>query len=272
MMGIGASRRHAAWLMVAVLGPLAGGCSEQAPTGQVLATVAGEDVTRRDVAIELQEAPVSGADARAQALDNVIDRDLLVRVAKRRRLDVSPEYLGSLRRARAMLLTAQLEDVLGAELKEPSAAQIAAYIASYPMTFANREHVRVDQVVVRARDGDRERLEGISTMEGAVQLVAGRGMQRSAATLDTAVIPDDLARRLVGSDIGKPIVLSEPGQTRILAVTDRAPATITGDQAMKVAREVMKRRQLDMTLSRLLEEERRRTEIRYQTGMGPASR
>src|SRR5258708_24010688 len=75
---------------------------EKKPGGQTVAVVNNEEITAADLNAELSNANASGADAtkeaRAQALERLVDRRLLAQQAKSDGIDKSPEFLNQQRR------------------------------------------------------------------------------------------------------------------------------------------------------------------------------
>jgi hypothetical protein len=91
-------------------------CSQGPPVGQALARVNGNDITRRDILVELT-AIGAPADVDTETLGPVllkrlIERELLVQEARRLSIDKSPEYLGLIRRDRNLLLVQLLKQRL----------------------------------------------------------------------------------------------------------------------------------------------------------------
>ena len=70
---------------------------EKKPGGQTVAVVNNEEITAADLNAELGNANISATDAskdaRAQALERLVDRRLLAQQAKSDGLDKSPEFL-----------------------------------------------------------------------------------------------------------------------------------------------------------------------------------
>lgn len=230
-------------------------CEGDGPTGQVLATVDGKDVTRRDVAAELDAAPGirNQPGARDQALEAVIQRELLVRIAKRRRIDVSPEYLSAIRQARDEILTEQLQNAVAAGLQPSTIQEARAFVSANPAMFAQRMQVRAIYAPV------------------ANETNAATN-NRNLVTIDTAVVSPAVAKQLIEGVSGQPIRIERDGQTHIVTIVERKATPITGDQAVEVARQVIRRYRLDAAMEKMIVEERARTAIRYQAGKGLTAR
>src|SRR3954470_18676528 len=116
---------------------------EKKPGGQSVAVVNNEEITAADLNAELSNANVSAADAskeaRAQALERLVDRRLLAQQAKSDGIDKSPEFLNQQRRMTEDLLINLLLSRQVNTQQVPSADDIAKFEASRPGVFAKRE-------------------------------------------------------------------------------------------------------------------------------------
>lgn len=243
--------RRGGWLALAMLGGLLSGCGDRTPTGQVVAVVGDTDITRRDVAAQIGGgvAPQVQARARETALEAVIQRELLARAARQRRIDASPDYLAAIRRARTDILIARLEASVLADLPPPTDAEIDAFITAHPQMFAERMQITAAQ-----------------TRTGAPAAAS------DTVTIDSALLAAPIARQLATTAINAPTAIDVDGQVRTLRILARAPVPVTGRAAIDTARQVIMRQRLDQALARIVSEERARTPIRYRSGTGPAAR
>ena len=87
-------------------------CGDKSPQGQVVATVNGEEITAQEVNAEAQALNLpANANREAvlpQILQRVLDRKLLVGVARERKMDKSPDFLIQRRRAEETVLATML--------------------------------------------------------------------------------------------------------------------------------------------------------------------
>ena len=120
-------------LCIAGMGPMA--CADHPPSGQVLASVDGDDVTKRDLAVEAALTRLLPGPATLQA---IVDRKLLVRRAKRKRLDLTPDYLAAVRRFREATLATLAVQQAATALPPPGDAAVRAFAAAHDWQFARR--------------------------------------------------------------------------------------------------------------------------------------
>lgn len=219
------------------------GCVDRTPTGQVIATVDGEDVTLRDLAAEVAATGGAGgaAEVRGPLAQAVVDRRLFAQEARERGIDRSSDYLARLRRLREMLLADMLVERLALEQQPPSTGQIADFIARNPQSFAKRQLIDVTH---SASGGN------------------------SDSRIDTAALPPEQAQLLFDAPIGVPITLPTQNASYRIIVRQRTPAPVTGDAAMRQAVDALRKKQLDITVEQFLTKKRNNAEIRYQDGFG----
>jgi EpsD family peptidyl-prolyl cis-trans isomerase len=111
--------------------------------GQLAARVNGTEIT-------LQQVAGARQGNRSQALDKIIDRELLVQKALQAKLDADPEVQQAIDGARRQLLAqAYLERVAAAGAKS-SAEEIGAFYAENPALFAQRRIYRLREITVAA--------------------------------------------------------------------------------------------------------------------------
>lgn len=225
-------------LMPCVVGIGAGvvpaGCADRPPTDQVLASVDGDDVTKRDLAVEaaltrLPPGPVT--------LNAIVDRKLLVRRAKRDRLDLTPDYLAAVRRFREATLATLAVQEAAATLPPPDDAAVRAFAAAQDWRFAGRRLVEV----------------------------ADAGGRR---TIDTATLGDGgEARRLLAAGTGITTMVGG----RAVRIIDSRPVDQSPADTLAAAREALVRQQREDIVRRLVKAERASVRVRYQSGFGTDS-
>src|SRR4051812_3754412 len=141
------------WIWAVLLAPamLAAGCerarpiASEATAGKLAARVNGVEISLHQVAAGGQPAAASSP---LQALDKVIDRELLVQKALAARLDRDPQVMQALDTARRQVLAqAWLERAAAAAVKS-TADEVSAFYAENPALFAQRRVYRVRELAV----------------------------------------------------------------------------------------------------------------------------
>ncbi len=157
-----------AWTVL-LLGVVLAGCDDRPPSGQVLASVAGDDVTKRDLAVE---AALTHVPPGQTTLNAIVDRKLLVRLAKRNRLDLTPDYLDAVRRFREATLATLAVQQATASQPPPGDAAVMAYAARRFVAVDDGGTHRLIDTALPAYDGDADRL--LAAPVGATATIGGR--------------------------------------------------------------------------------------------------
>src|SRR3954447_10477670 len=141
------------WIWAVLLAPamLAVGCERARPiaaeatAGRLAARVNGVEISLHQIAGGAQAAPAASP---AQALEKVIDRELLVQKALAARLDRDPQVMQALDTARRQVLAqAWLERAAAAAVKS-TADEVSAFYAENPALFAQRRVYRVRELAI----------------------------------------------------------------------------------------------------------------------------
>ncbi len=210
------------------------GCADRPPTGQVLASVDGDDVTKRDLAVE---AALTNLPPGPVTLNAIVDRKLLVRRAKRERLDLTPDYVAAVRRFREATLATLAVQQAATVATPPDAAAVRRFVAAHSWQFAGRRLIEVED------DGQRR-------------------------AIDTATLTDGAgARRLLAAPPGATLALGG----RSLRIIASRPIATSSSASFDAARAALVRQQRENLIRRLVAAERASTRVRYQSGFGTHS-
>ncbi len=246
------------------------------PAGQVQAHVNGREISDRAVAAELASANLADGDAGAAraALDKVIARDLIVEEARREGLDKTPDYLALRDRADDLVLADMMVRRWAGTLTAPGQAEIDHYVAANPLRFDQRALIAVDQIEASGQGPAVAALAPLHNMDAveAMLRTSRASVRRIAQVLDTALIDQATARRLVTAPPGEPIVLAAPAKGgadwRIIAVTRNDPAPIPADMRASLAGEALRQQQIAHRLDAL----RSGARIAYRADLDPAAK
>lgn len=213
--------------MLAVV--LIAGCGksdDKKPATQVAAKVNGDEISVHQINSALMQAGTQGGDpkeAGRQALERLIDQQLLVQKAVESRLDRDPNVLTALENARRQILAQAYIDRTLADTQLPTNDDIRKYYAEHPEIFGKRRLYRFQEVLM-AVDGD-EQLRAVQTqleknhnLRDFTAWLRERGIKFSMSYSMKASeqIPRGLLARLGGMKQGD--VMFYPGGNRALAV------------------------------------------------------
>ncbi|MCV0383610.1 MAG: hypothetical protein K5799_09140 [Erythrobacter sp.] len=230
---------------VSLVASLALGCEEAPPSGQIIARVAGTDVTEREVDQELRSAGIALASAgpkvRDAAAERIVQRKILAAEALRRDLDREGVYHFALRRARDELLAQALQRRVRYQARRPDDGAVADEIASRPWAYSRRRLVR---------------------LAGPAGAETPRNVE-----IDTADAPPDTAAELVASRVGDVIAI-EGQEWNVIGVQ---PVALDETTVTDLARKALVERSVDAELARLVDQYRQSGQVQYQEGKGASA-
>jgi EpsD family peptidyl-prolyl cis-trans isomerase len=291
-----ASNRTRGLLLVAAAALALAGCEklgiggDKAPTGQVVATLDGQEITVLEVNAELQGSPIppsmSRREAEKLALENIITRRMLSKAAEEREVDKRPEFLLQERRAAEQLRVQALARDIAAKVVTPTRDEAEKFIAENPYLFANRTFFIMDQIqFLRPENVDKLGLEGAKTMPEVEAVLNANNIEfrRQPASLDTlsanpafvkevttllARNPEELfmfATRPQGAPA--PVVL-------VNQVKESRPQPFTGDKAREFAVNYLRNERIQAALRTEVERQQKTQKERvvFQAGWEPAKK
>jgi peptidyl-prolyl cis-trans isomerase C len=269
-------RRSVVALSVAV--SLAGltACSKKA-TGQVVAVVNGEEVSLQELNAELngQEVPpnVDKKLVMRQLLQRVVDRKLVVQLAKEQGLDKTPEYQQQVRRAGEELLVQGLVKKIQGGVKVPEGTAIDSFVASNPYMFSGRTRFTLDQIAfnVPADASQLKALESAHSIAAVAQVLDKLGVKyaRGQGALDSATTPPEMLQKILALPAGEPFVVPSNGKMVASVITSKVPIGMAQEQIRPLATEALRNRQLQETSQKQLKTARASAKIEYQPGYEP---
>lgn len=270
-------RQHIIFALVIALAATA--CQKKA-SGQSVAVVNQEEITAAELNDALASDPNLGGsstkEARAAALQKLIDRKLLVQQARTDGLDKTPEFVNQQRRTTDDILINMLLSKRLNTSQLPSAAEIGQYQASRPEMFANREIWTLQQIhYPLSKDAAlNAALSKAQSLDEITQLLTSKGVKftRESRKIDTAVFPHAIYSQLTPLKPGEPFIAPGPDKAVASVITTREPAPLTGDQARTVAVNAMRRDQVETIVKDRVKNLRGSAKIQYQPGFEPAKK
>jgi EpsD family peptidyl-prolyl cis-trans isomerase len=242
-----------------------------APSGQVVATVDGTEITMADLKAEMGPDASSDAASQGQALERIIARKLLAAEARKQELDSTPL---------AAVLKVQAEETALAQLlarkvtdgvPKVSEDEINEFLRSFPTSVTDRRLLAVDQFLVpNLPPKVLEEIVKVKTMEAAEAILNTNKVmfRRTVTNVDTVSLDPGFAQQLVGTE-GNDIFVMPNGQSaEIGRIVSSRPEPITGDQARVAARTIlMRQRSVEMVnnaLGKIISDGRRKVQVNPQ--------
>jgi EpsD family peptidyl-prolyl cis-trans isomerase len=231
-----------------------GGCDSQkasAPTGQVVATVDGQEVTIAELRQEVESLKNSGRtepDAQAAALQSIIARKQLAAAAREMKLDLVPATVLRQRKADEMTLVEALTEQARKSAPPTSREEAQQYVDEHPASFAQRRIFILDQSVIADNSPDLiKALAPLNTREEIEALLNQKQIKfnKTAGTIDALNIDADAAEKLASMPVGAVFVSPDGNNLRVNYVRDIITQPIEGEAAIKVAQDILQARRAD---------------------------
>jgi len=238
--------------------------SNEAPTGQVAATLDGEEFTFLQINQELGSrgdiTPEQRGEASQQALRRILQLHILAEEADDRGLGNTPAGASQLERLRKTAMADLLRADIRSSVPETSEDEANQFVADNRLMFAERYILIVRQLVVPqvSRDVIAE-MEPIDTLPGIENLLNENAVtfRKTMGTVDSITLSPEVATQIAEVKVGDVYVIPQGNSARINVVLSKEQFPITGDDATRVAKElVFDRRvagQTSTTLTQLIE-------------------
>ena len=248
----------------------AAGCKAKAPSGQVVATVNGKEITGQDLMAEARGSGAQGRQDPRVLLQRVVARELLAEFGHDQKVDAYPGYPSDLLRIQQQFLAQKALQKVVKPPPAPSASDIAAFEAAHPYMFAKRMKLQTDQVRFQTSD-DLKSMAATPDMKALVSRLNSLNtpFDRHEQTVDTAQLPAELADKIVSAPVGELLIIRGGDKVLAMVVESRDPITGTPEQmaagAAKLMAAAATQAQVDATVKRL----RAQAKIVYQPGYAP---
>ncbi len=250
------------------------GCKRSA-TGQVVAVVNGEEISLSELNSELKNAPTGGDKEviRAAALQNLVNRKLLVQQARDRGIDKDPDYLQRERRMDEQVMIEMLGQQVTKNVPVPTAADMDRFISQNPQMFGQRSVYLLNQIVfpmptdrnkLKALEADHS-LESVGTRLKSMNIP----FQQQQGKLDTLAAPPELLKQIQSLPSGEPFVIASGGNVVVSVLAGQQSAPVAGEQARQVAAELIRKNAVTDIAQKQLKQARDAAKIDYQPGFAP---
>lgn len=263
--------------MMSALATVSACSGNSAPSGQVVATVNGEEITRGELNAALPDKAPSDPKAASKIRNTVLERIAAQRIvaqeAKREGLDKSQPYLLATRRAENEILTQLVTQRVLQGMRTPDDAAVDQYIRANPTRFADRIIFQADQIRAPGDAIDPASLKDVHTMAGVAERfeAAGAQISRSTLAINSAGLTPEATRRMISLVNGEPFMVAENGVLILTKILGMEKVPLVGEKARPAARLLMRQEAGTNALKKQYEVLRKNAQIKYQDGFGPPS-
>jgi EpsD family peptidyl-prolyl cis-trans isomerase len=260
------------------------GCSrneEKATVSQVAAQVNADEITVHQVNAVLAGTPnVVAEDAsrvKRQILERLIDQQLAVQQAYRRKLDRSPEVLQALEAARAEILARAFAAQIARTQERPSPEEINSYYAQHPELFAQRRLYLLEELSILVPDDSIGGLAEIVHKARSMQEVGAwlrsknakfgenRGM-RAAEQIPLEMLPSVHAMRE-----GELQVIKSAGRTHVVRLVAAKASPLDEAAAGPRIEQFLANRRAQEALAKEMKQVKEAAKIQYRGEFAAAS-
>lgn len=224
----------------------------KAPTGQVVATVDGDEITVAELRAELAGMNISDPQARKsaeqRALQMIVNRKILAKAAEEQKLDKTPEFAMQEQRAMESLRANALQERIVESVPAPTRDEARTFMAAHPHMFGERKIFVVDQIrTPMPRDQQFIKdLEPLKTLEEVDALLKSRNIayQRGTDRIDALGSNPELVSAIVKLPPNEVFVVPGGQLLLINRIRETRVEPFTGDTALKAATEMLRRQRI----------------------------
>jgi len=222
--------------------------SNKEPTGQVVATVDGKEITLLALRAEMGNNVPADAKARKAAeiatLQNLVNRKIIAETAREKKVEKAPQYAIQKERMEEGLLVQALQSNIASQIPTPTRQEAQQYIAAHPATFAERKIFTVDQIRMGRPNNPAvlQQLQPLKTLEEVTSVLQANGIafQRVEGKIDGLSIQPELMIQIAKLPPGEMFVIPANGGLVVNAIRSAEARPFVGDPAIKLATNVLR--------------------------------
>jgi len=256
------------------------GCkgAQDAPKGQVIATVGGSEVTVADLREEmaLGAGVGGGGESQGAALQAILARKIIAQAASKENVEQLPSTAVIRNKALDGVLVDALLRKYRASVPLPSAEEARQYVSEHPSSFAQRRIQIVDQYIVeKATPELLKALDATTTMEEAFAVLAKFKVDyhHVVGTIDALTINGDQAEKIAALPPHAVFISPEGSSLRVNYIRETVIEPIAPDEAQKVALETLRNQRVDALVANKIQMIVTEGEknVRYNAAYAPAA-
>lgn len=229
--------------VVASIGLAACSAETERKSGQAVAKVNGTEVTVHQINAELRDVTpeqiaANGERIKKQAVDALIERQLLVAAAIDEKIDRDPDVMQAIVRAREQILAqAFLQRKLTSGATPPTLAEAEEYHRANPALFSDRKSYQMQQIVVPGYDYTADMKAAVDSAKSLDDIAAWLDSRkvpyaRGQAVRNTAELPPQLVPNLTELGKGRPFVTRDSGQLVVATLTYLRDVPVSKEEAL----------------------------------------
>ena len=220
-------------------------------SGQVVATVNGQEITRLELRDELggfsSKDPKIMKQAQDQALQAIIVRDLLSQRAIEQKLDKVPFYTLNARRSGRNLLAKMYEQKLFQSVLPPTKQEAENYVVNHPEKYAKRRIYILDQIVTSVKPLAGQDFKLIKSLDEVKSMLTAKDIiyEQTMAAMDTVTADHDSIQRMDGLPPNEVFYFEQNGAYVFNVISLVRNAPVHGELATRFAMEELRKIQAE---------------------------
>lgn len=242
---LGCARPAPLWAATLFCAALLSGCGDKGdkPSSQVAAKVNDTEITVHQVNSQLARSGVTGDAAAKEAskkiLDSLIEQQLLVQQATRKKLDRDPVVMQAIEDAKRQILANAYLERMVYNRKPPTPAESKAFYDSHPELFAKRKAYKFRTFAIAKNKFDasvKPALDSAKTAGDVSSILKSRGIEFKEDGLQwlSEQAPMEMLPALVKMKIGDIVSLDQGEQAMIMLLESAADSPVNEAQAQPV--------------------------------------
>jgi len=233
----------------------------KAPSGQVVATVNGREITQRELQVEMAgtkaATPAAQKAEQRAALERIIRRLILSTAATEQGVDKEPSFAILSERTKDTLLIQLLESKVASSVPVPSNEEVTQFIQNNPNIFAERKLLDVDQIrALRPRDPTVvAKMEPYKTLDEIAAYLSQNHIpfQRGTNTMDTVGQDPRLVNAVMALPPHEVFIVSAGNEIMINQVRQINVQPFTGPDAARYASGLLRQQHVREAVTRRIE-------------------
>ena len=269
-------------LFVSVAFAAAAACGKGVePSGQVVATVDGREITAQQLRVELggftSSDPKQRRAAEQAALQQIVVRTALAEAAKKHKIDKTPEFAQAAERQTQDLLVQTWQNRIARSIPSPNQTEAQRYVAEHPELYSGRMILTVEQIrTFSVPTADlMSRLQPLTTLEQVVAVLQATRtpFRRMTGEIDPMTLDSAVAAKVAKLPPQEVFIIPAEGYMTINKVVEARPAAVPQEVAEKNALERLRAERAAQAVQRQFgaDFQEYRSKISYAKGYEPSA-
>lgn len=270
--------RYRTFSLIAILafGLLAcSGNDAKKPASQVAAKVNGQEISVHQLNFALARSGISATPEQAtqlrqEALNRLVDRQMVVAEAMAKKLDRSPNVLMALESARQEILANAYFEQMGTSQAQPSQEEAKKYYAEHRELFAERRIFNIQELTLQGNDqGIAEQLKSMALAGKSINEIAEWLKKKEikfatgAAVRPAEQLPLELLPRLHALKEGQGMVMQGPLSTTVMRLAGVREAPVSEEEALPSIVKFLANQRLKESMTQEMKKLREKAKIEY---------